>query len=57
MLINRNEAYMNSNTLRKLQLTELEILKIVDKICLENGINYFLVGGTLLGAQRIYSLG
>lgn len=43
---------MDNDTLRKLQLTELEILKIVDKICRENDINYFLIGGTLLGAVR-----
>ena len=38
--------------LRKVQLTELEILKTVDKICRENNIKYSLCGGTLLGAVR-----
>lgn len=38
--------------LRKLQLTELEILKQVVKICKENNITYYISGGTFLGAVR-----
>lgn len=38
--------------LRKLQLTELEILNEIHRICIENNLTYFLVGGTLLGAVR-----
>lgn len=38
--------------LRPLQLMQLEILKIVDKICRENDIKYSLYAGTLLGAVR-----
>ena len=38
--------------LRELQLTELEILNEIHRICSENGLSYFLVGGTLLGAIR-----
>ncbi len=38
--------------IRGLQLTCLEILKVVDKICRENNIKYFLDSGTLLGAIR-----
>lgn len=38
--------------LRRLQLTQLEILSLVDKICRENGIPYSLYAGTLLGAVR-----
>lgn len=38
--------------LRKLQLTQLEILDVVDKICKENNIEYSLYAGTLLGAVR-----
>ena len=38
--------------LRKVQLTELETLKKIDEVCKKNKINYFLIGGTLLGAAR-----
>ena len=38
--------------LRDLQLVQLEILKEIDKICEKHNINYFLYGGTLLGAIR-----
>ena len=40
------------NQLRKLQLTELEILKKIDEFCQKNNITYSLYGGTLLGAVR-----
>lgn len=42
----------NDNTLRQLQLTQLDILKIIDKICRENGLRYSLYAGTLIGAVR-----
>lgn len=38
--------------LQRLKLIEVEILKQIDEICRENGIQYFLAGGTLLGAIR-----
>lgn len=38
--------------LRKLQLTQLLILKDIAAICEENGLTYYLCGGTLLGAVR-----
>ena len=38
--------------LRRLQLTQLEILEVIDKICQENDIQYSLYAGTLLGAVR-----
>lgn len=38
--------------LRKLQLTQLEMLILVNQICIENGIAYSLYAGTLLGAVR-----
>lgn len=38
--------------LRQLQLTQLEMLKLVDKICREHNIPYSLYAGTLLGAVR-----
>ena len=43
---------LSNDTLRKLQLTELEMIAEVDRICREEGINYSLDGGTLLGAIR-----
>lgn len=46
---NRNKV---KGTLRQTQLVQLRMLRYVDKICKENGINYWLDGGTLLGAVR-----
>lgn len=42
----------SSPALRRIQKTELDILIIIDRICTENGIRYWLDGGTLLGAVR-----
>lgn len=39
-------------SLRQLQIEELNILKRVVKVCEENNIRYYLLGGTLLGAVR-----
>ncbi len=36
----------------KLRKTQLEILRFLKKICMENNINYFLDSGTLIGAVR-----
>lgn len=41
-----------NNILRKLQLTQLEILILVDRICKTQKIEYSLYAGTLLGAVR-----
>ncbi len=38
--------------IRKIQLSELEILKYIDKLCRDNGISYQADGGTILGAVR-----
>ena len=38
--------------IRKLQLTELYMLKDIAKLCKDNQIKYYLCGGTLLGAVR-----
>ena len=40
------------NELRKLQLTQLELLREVDSICRKNNLRYFLSTGTLIGAVR-----
>lgn len=42
----------DKNVLRKLQLTQVEILKDVDVFCKENNITYFISYGTALGAVR-----
>lgn len=41
-----------ANTLQQCQQVMLRMLKIVDYICAKHGINYFLIGGSLLGAIR-----
>ena len=38
--------------LRKLQLTQVEMLDEIVRICENNNLQYFLIGGTLLGAVR-----
>ena len=42
----------NQETLRKLQKTELEILKDFIKICKKYNLTYFATGGTAIGALR-----
>ncbi len=41
-----------SEELRRLQLTQLEILKVVDSFCRRHKIHYSLYAGSLLGAVR-----
>ena len=43
---------MECSLLRRVQLTQLDILREVDRMCRENGIRWFLCCGTLLGAVR-----
>lgn len=43
---------MQINKLREVQLAELNILKEFKKICEQNKLNYYLIGGTALGAVR-----
>lgn len=43
---------LDQETLRKLQLTELELLQEVDRICRLCDIHYNIIAGTLLGAVR-----
>ena len=46
------ENYYDNKTLKRLQKTELEILKEFDSICKKNNLKYFLMGGTAIGAVR-----
>lgn len=43
-----------SENLRKMQLIELDMLIVLDRICREHRIHYELDGGTLLGAVRYH---
>ena len=43
---------MDTMTLRKVQLIQLEIAKEIVRVCEENGIKVFLDSGSLLGAVR-----
>lgn len=42
----------DGSDLREAQLRMLELLKFLDKICKENGLEYWLDSGTLIGAAR-----
>lgn len=48
----RHEYNPDDSLLRKHQLRMLDILLEVDRICQKHNINYWLEGGTLLGAVR-----
>ena len=41
-----------ATTLRQAQLTQMYLLEVLDRICKENNIEYFLAFGTCLGAMR-----
>lgn len=50
---------LNAKTQEKFEISkktlwkiELEIMQLIDKICVENKIHYFLIGGALIGAVR-----
>jgi len=49
---NPKPYYLSKEELRAVQLTELELLCEVDRICRKNDIPYRIVAGTLLGAVR-----
>lgn len=42
----------DEEALRKLQLTELDMLQVLGQFCDDNGLTWFLDGGTALGALR-----
>lgn len=43
---------MNDELLQQLKETELEMLKVFSRICEENNLEYYLIGGSCLGAVR-----
>lgn len=43
---------MKQETLKQLHNVEQEILDEIDRVCEKNGLKYYLIGGTLLGAIR-----
>lgn len=49
-------SYKNSfdqeTEIQRVQQVEFEILQAIDGVCKKEGIDYFLQGGTLLGAAR-----
>ena len=48
----RDRRLEGGTTLRQCQLVQLYLLEILDEICKEHGLRYFLDFGTLLGAMR-----
>ncbi len=51
-VLRRETMQYDNETLRRLQLAELDILVAIDDVCRANGIEYFLDSGTALGARR-----
>src|SRR5215217_3158284 len=47
-----DEREKGETPLQQSQLVMLRMLKILDYLCTKHGIEYFLIGGTLLGAIR-----
>lgn len=43
---------MNSEDFKKLQSAQLEIMDEIHRVCVENNIEYYIIGGTALGAVR-----
>ena len=48
----RKKYSPEGSPLRNFQLIMLEEVKLLDKVCKENGLTYFLTGGSTLGAVR-----
>ena len=48
---------MTPGELRAVQLTELELLCEVDRICRKGGIRYQIIAGTLLGGHLSITAG
>lgn len=43
---------MNEKSVRDVQIKILQIMKYIDRLCRENDITYYIMGGTALGAVR-----
>lgn len=43
---------MNTQTVKDVQNKILEVMKFIDRVCRANGIVYYIMGGTALGAVR-----
>lgn len=43
---------MKKIELEELKQIELNMMQEINKVCQDNGIHYYMVGGTLLGAVR-----
>ena len=43
---------MTNEDLKLLQKVQLSLMCLVHKICVENNIRYYIIGGTALGAKR-----
>lgn len=43
---------MDDKSIRPLQIKLNELMKVLHEICVKNNINYYMVGGTMLGAIR-----
>ena len=50
----KSDKYKNYRrlSLRELQLLQFHTMKLVHEVCVDEGINYYMIGGTLLGAIR-----
>ena len=43
---------VNKQTVKQVQIKILEVMKYIDRLCRDNGIVYYIMGGTALGAVR-----
>jgi len=43
---------MTLDEVRKYQIAQLELVKMIDKLCSQLNLTYYIIGGTLLGAVR-----
>jgi lipopolysaccharide cholinephosphotransferase len=52
ILVGNENEVMDPRTIRSVQMAELDIVKIVDRLCSKHHLNYYLIGGSALGAVR-----